>query len=71
MEIRARYNTLLRYTVLVLGTSKFRNNTNQINSRNLTKAFFHFVQKKMTIIIDPFLEGGHPFKTGSLILVTN
>ena len=38
MEIKARFNTLLGYTVLVLGTFKFRNNTNQINSRILTKA---------------------------------
>ena len=45
MEIKVRYNTLLGYTVLVLGIVKFRNNTNQINSRILTKTFFHFVQK--------------------------
>ena len=45
MEIIARYNTFLGYKVLVLGTSKFINNTNKINSRILTKAFFHFVQK--------------------------
>ena len=45
MEIIARYNTLLGYTVLVLGTSKFRNDANKINSRILTKVFFHFLQK--------------------------
>ena len=45
MEIRARYNTLLGYTVLVLGTITLKNNTNQINSRILTKVFFPFVQK--------------------------
>ena len=45
MEIKSRYTTLSWYTVLVLGTSKFRNNTNQINSRFLTKVFFHFMQK--------------------------
>ena len=40
-----KYNTLLRYTILVPGTIKLKNNTNQINSTIITKVFFHFVQK--------------------------
>ena len=45
MEIRIRYRTLLGYTVLVLGTNKFKNNNNKINSRILIKAFFLLVHK--------------------------
>ena len=45
LEIRVRYRTLLGYTILVLGTNKFKNNTNQINSRILIKAFFHLMHK--------------------------
>ena len=45
MEIKVRYRTLLGYTVLVLGTNKFKNNINQINSRILIKAFFHLMHK--------------------------
>ena len=45
MEIKARYSTLLGYSVLVLGTIKFKNITNKINSRFLTMTFFQFMQK--------------------------
>ena len=45
MEIRATYNTLFGYTLLVLGKIELKDNTNQINLIILTKAFFHFVQK--------------------------
>ena len=45
MEIRVRYWTLLGYTVQVLGTNKFKNNINKINSRILLKEFFHLMHK--------------------------
>ena len=61
---------LLGYTVLVLGTIKLKNNTNHINSRSLTKVFFHFLQKK-DYHHQPIPRGNSTFQNWLLITVTN
>ena len=56
-NVRASKRQVLKMShhsaVLVLGTIKLKNNSNQINSRIFTKAFFHLC-RQMTIIIDSF-----------------